>query len=140
MAIPLFRKVDCIEIPVSDLDAGLAFYRDSLGHALVWRRESAAGLRLPDSDSEIVLQTERQGMNVDFLVESAEAAAEQFVAAGGRLVVPPFDIQIGRAAVVEDPFGNRFVLLDASKGLLITDDAGNILGNQPPHEQQRDGS
>jgi hypothetical protein len=41
---------------------------------------------------------------------------------------------------VEDPFGNRFVLLDASKGLLITDDAGNILGNQPPHEQQRDGS
>lgn len=140
MAIPLFRKVDCIEIPVSDLDAGLEFYRDSLGHALVWRHETAAGLRLPESDGEIVLQTERQGMNVDFLVESAEAAAERFVAAGGRLVVPPFDIQIGRAAVVEDPFGNTFVLLDASKGMLLTDEAGNILGNQPPHEQQRDGS
>src|SRR5690606_31567962 len=100
---------------------------DSLGHSLAWRHETAAGLRLPDSDSEIVLQTERQRMDVDFLVESAEAAAEQFVAAGGRLVVPPFDIQIGRAAVVEDPFGNTFVLLDASKGMLLTDDAGNIL-------------
>lgn len=31
---PLFRNVDCIRVPVADLDAGLAFYRDALGHEL----------------------------------------------------------------------------------------------------------
>lgn len=31
---PLFRKVDCIRVPVADLGAGLAFYRDALGHEL----------------------------------------------------------------------------------------------------------
>ena len=51
----LFRKVDCHSIPVADLDAALAFYRDGLGHALIWRDDSAAGLRLPDSDAELVL-------------------------------------------------------------------------------------
>ena len=45
----LFRKVDCHSIPVADLDAALAFYRDGLGHELIWRDDSAAGLRLPDS-------------------------------------------------------------------------------------------
>ena len=35
---PLFRKVDCVRIPVPDLEAGLAFYRDQLGHALIWAR------------------------------------------------------------------------------------------------------
>jgi hypothetical protein len=28
---PLFVDVDCVQIPVPDLDAGLAFYRDALG-------------------------------------------------------------------------------------------------------------
>ena len=49
-----FRKVDCHSIPVADLDAALAFYRDGLGHELIWRDDSAAGLRLPDSDAELV--------------------------------------------------------------------------------------
>ena len=37
----LFRKIDCLQIPVSDLDAALAFYRDRLGHALKWRTADA---------------------------------------------------------------------------------------------------
>ena len=53
---PLLRKFDCLQIPVPDLEAGLAFYRDLLGHPLIWRTATAAGLRLPDSDAEIVLQ------------------------------------------------------------------------------------
>ena len=126
---PLVRKIDCLQIPVPDLEAGLAFYRDSLGHPLIWRTATAAGLRLPDSDAEIVLQTERPELEVDLKVGSAEAAAAAIVAAGGRVVVAPFDIQIGRCTVVADPWGNRLVLLDMSKGALKTDEEGNVVGN-----------
>jgi predicted enzyme related to lactoylglutathione lyase len=131
LSSPLIRKIDCVRFSVPDLDAGLAFYRDKLGHELNWRTATAAGLRLPESDAEIVLQTERPGVEVDFLVDSADAAAERFVEAGGRLLTPPFDIQIGRCAVVADPWGNVFVLLDMSKGRLVTDAEGNVVGNQP---------
>ena len=44
---PLVHKIDCVSFYVPDLDAGLAFYRDKLGHTLIWRAEHALGLRLP---------------------------------------------------------------------------------------------
>ena len=84
---PLFRKVDCLQIPVPDLDSGLAFYRDRLGHELIWRTETAAGLRMPDTDAELVIQTEREDIEVDLLVASAGDAAAAFVEAGGSVVV-----------------------------------------------------
>jgi len=65
-------------------------------------------------------------------VHSVDVAAVRFEAAGGKIVVPPFDIQIGRCVVVQDPWGNQFVLLDSSKGLLITDAEGNVIGNTDP--------
>jgi len=126
----LLQAIDCIRLFVSDLETGLAFYHDQLGHELVWRTEAAAGLRLPNATAEIVLHTEPLPPEIDFLVDSADEAATQFEAAGGKIVVPPFDIQIGRAVVVEDPWGNQYVLLDASKGLLVTDAIGNVVGNQ----------
>ncbi|HEY8766839.1 MAG TPA: VOC family protein [Dehalococcoidia bacterium] len=129
---PLFVKIDCLRLPVHDLDAALAFYRDRLGHELIWRTDAAAGLRLPDSNAELVLQTEQPQVETDLAVESVEAAVERFVAAGGRLLVGPFEIQIGRCAVVADPFGNVLVVLDASKGLLRTDAGGRVIGNEPP--------
>ena len=126
---PLLRKVDCIRLYVPDLDAGLAFYRDQLGHSLIWRTKRAVALRLPESNAEIVLQNEDKEQEVDFTVESAEAAAAAIAQAGGRIVVQPFDIQIGRCVVVHDPWGNRLVLLDTSKGVLATDAEGNVVGN-----------
>jgi len=131
---PLIRKVDCVRFYVPDLAAGLAFYRDQLGHDLIWRTETAAGLRIPGSEAEIVLQTEDPEPEVDFTVESADAAADRIVAGGGRILVAPFEIQIGRCVVVGDPWGNRLVLLDTSKGLLRTDERGNVIGNVPPDE------
>jgi adenosylhomocysteine nucleosidase len=125
----LFKNVDCIRLYVPDLESGLAFYRDRLGHSLIWRTAVAAGLEMPGTSAEIVIQTEQAGQEVDLTVHSADMAAQRFVQAGGRLIVPPFDIQIGRACVVRDPWGNQLVLLDASQGLLATDDAGNVTGN-----------
>jgi predicted enzyme related to lactoylglutathione lyase len=129
MPMPLIRKVDCVRLYVPDLEAGLVFYRDQLGHELIWRTKTAAGLRLPESDAELVLQTEEQRQEVDLLVDSADEAAKFIEQAGGRVIVQPFDIQIGRCVVVEDPWGNPLVLLDTSKGLLKTDADGNVIGN-----------
>ena len=42
--------------------------------------------------------------------------------------MPPFDIQIGRAVVFEDPWSNRMVLLGSYKGHLITDADGIVTG------------
>jgi predicted enzyme related to lactoylglutathione lyase/predicted kinase len=123
---PLFADVDCVQIPVPDLDAGLAFYRDALGHALIWRADSAAGLRLADSSTELVIQTERPELEPNLTVASAEATAQRFVDAGGTLLVPPFEIAIGWCAIVEDPWGNRLVVLDHSQGRLLTDAAGRV--------------
>jgi predicted enzyme related to lactoylglutathione lyase len=131
MTESLFHKVDCIRLYVSDLEAGLSFYRDQLGHPLIWRTEQEAGLRLPGSDSELVLQTGRPGLEVDITVSSADEAAARWVALGGQVIAGPFDIRIGRCVVVQDPWGNPLVLLDTSKGLLITDEDGNVIGNEP---------
>ena len=128
----LIRKVDCVRLYVPDLEAGLSFYRDRLGHELIWRTQTAAGLRLPESEAELVLQTEDQRQEIDLLVDSADESARLMEQAGGKVIVSPFDIQIGRCVVVEDPWGNPLVLLDTSKGLLKTDADGNVIGNINP--------
>ncbi len=130
--MPLIRKVDCVRLYVPDLDKGLSFYRDRLGHELIWRTDTAAGLRLPESEAELVIQTEDQRQEVDLLVDSAEDSAKMIEQAGGKVILPPFEIQIGRCVVVEDPWGNPLVLLDTSKGLLQTDADGNVIENIQP--------
>ena len=130
---PLLRKVDAVMVRVPDLESGLAFYRDRLGHELVWRNDEIgqAGLRLPESETEIVLAT-----GVDYgpswLVGDADRAAAEVVAAGGEMRTEPFDIPVGRCAVVADAFGNELVLLDLSKGLYSTDDNGSVTGVEKP--------
>lgn len=106
---------------------GLAFYSETLGHALRWRNDAIgqADLRVPDSDTEIVLTTEH-GYEPNWLVESADDATLTFVEAGGTVVVEPFDIPVGRVAVVADPFGNVLVLVDLTKGRYATNDAGYV--------------
>jgi predicted enzyme related to lactoylglutathione lyase len=124
---PLLQKVDAVTVPVPDLDAGLRFYRDRLGHQLRWRNDEigAAGLAVPGSDTEIVLTT-RLNYEPNWLVASADQAAAAVAAAGGQIIAEPEDIPVGRVAVVADPFGNALVLLDLSKGRYVTDDNGNV--------------
>jgi predicted enzyme related to lactoylglutathione lyase len=126
----------CVQFYVPDLAAGIAFYSEQLGHEVIWRTETSAGLKLPETDTEIVLQTERIGVEVDMLVKSVDAMISEFVSVGGKIVVPPFDIQIGRCAVVEDPWDNRFVLLDGTKGMLETDEHKNVIGIVKPPKSE----
>jgi lactoylglutathione lyase len=113
----VFLKIDCVRLPVADLEAAIAFY-GRLGHELIWRRPTQVGLRLPGTDAELVLHTEGPDPEVDLLVDDADAAAETFETAGGRVVRGPFDIEVGRCVIVEDPWGNRLVLLDLRRGPL----------------------
>ncbi|MBP7401327.1 MAG: VOC family protein [Clostridia bacterium] len=125
---PVFEHVDCIELHVDDLDAGLAFYRDALGLELLWRSDTTLGLGMPGGVAELVLQTDRPRMNVDFKVGSVPEAVERIVAAGGKVVYGPFDIPIGRCAVVRDTWDNEYVILDMSKGRYETDADGRVTG------------
>jgi predicted enzyme related to lactoylglutathione lyase len=128
---PLFRKLDNHLLRVDDLDAAIAFYRDRLGQPLLWRDAEAAGFALPDTDAELVVHL-AIGPETDVLVDDADAAFEAFLAAGGEAVQPPFDIPVGRCARVRDPFGNPLVLLDQSKGRLVTDAKGRVMGVARP--------
>ncbi len=136
-AEPLLRKVDAVTIPVPDLDIGLRFYRDQLGHEIRWRNDALGqvGLGLPDSDSEIVLATRQsaagRAYEPNWLVSSADEAAEVIVAAGGRVVAGPEDIPVGHLVVAEDPFGNVLVILDLSKGRYVVDETGRVTGVAP---------
>jgi predicted enzyme related to lactoylglutathione lyase len=126
---PLLRQVDAVTIPVPDIEEGLRFYRDSLGHPLLWRNDAVgqAGLGLPGSDTELVLTT-RQPFEPNWLVESADAAAAAVERAGGRILSGPRDIPVGRLVVVADPFENTLVLLDLSAGRYRTAPDGTVTG------------
>lgn len=128
----LLRRVDCVRLPVDNLESGLAFYRDALGLEPVWTDGASAGLRMPVDGTEIVIHTGGGKPETDLLVQSADEAARVVVEAGGSVGEAPFDIRIGRCCVVRDPWGNELVLLDSSKGLLETDEQGNVTGNLPP--------
>jgi predicted enzyme related to lactoylglutathione lyase len=125
----LLRGVDAVTVPVPDLEQGLTFYRDALGHRVLWRDDDRGqvGLALPDSDAELVLTLD-QGLEPDWLVPSVPEAVAAVVAAGGAVLVPPADLPVGRVAVVADPFGNPLVLVDLSKGRYRTAPDGRVTG------------
>lgn len=123
----VIRKVDAVLVRVGDLKAGLAFYR-GLGHRILWRTETQIGLAMPDTDAELVLSTEA-GPETDLLVADLDAALDRFTAGGGMVVTPAFDIQVGRVAVAEDPFGNRLTLVELT-GRYETDAGGNVTGTR----------
>ena len=129
----LLRKVDAVTVKVSDLDLGLEFYRDRIGLKLNWRNDliGQVGLALPESDTEVVLTT-TLAYEPNWLVESADRAAEIFRSAGGDVIAEPFDIPVGRVVVVSDPFGNVLVLLDLSKGRYETNEQGDVIGVTHP--------
>jgi catechol 2,3-dioxygenase-like lactoylglutathione lyase family enzyme len=131
MAGPLFQGIDCVMLRVSDLEPAIEFYCERLQHELVWRLPTAAGLRLPGAAAELVLHTQ-QGPEVDLLVEDVDRAFDRFTEAGGVAVQSPFDIPIGRCAVVRDPFGNTLTMLDQSKGTFAVDSQGAVVGLRPP--------
>jgi lactoylglutathione lyase len=117
----VLRKIDCVMVRVDELDQGVEFYSRVFGLRLNWRDDTSAGLKMPETDAEVVLHTMTLPADavvhylVDDVLEAVAAYRKQ-----GAVRVPPFDIAIGRCAVLDDPYGNAVCILDMSKGSRIT--------------------
>lgn len=121
--IPALRKIDCIMVRVAELDAAVDYYQRVFGLRVFWRRERAVGLKMPETDAEIVLHTESDipgPVEPHYLVDDVVAAVASYAGQGCSILVAPFDIEIGKCAVLQDPFGVRLCILDMTKGPLAT--------------------
>jgi len=121
----MLKKIDCVMIHVDDLTEVLDFYSAVFGLKPIWQNqdEGQAGLLFPASDSEIVLCTdpERCGLvEVYYRVEDLDEALQRYVAQGCTVLTQPFDLRLGRCAVIQDPFGIRLRLLDVSRAAAET--------------------
>jgi predicted enzyme related to lactoylglutathione lyase len=120
----MLRQVDCVMLRVADLDAAIAFYRDVMGLAPLWRAGDMAGLGFPDvlargeSMPELVVHTNPQipKLDVNYKVDDVIAEVARLEAAGCQVVAGPFPIAIGNCAVVTDPFENSLTLVDTTTG------------------------
>jgi lactoylglutathione lyase len=106
-------------IRVDDVAAGERFYSEVFGLEPLWREAGSVGMRLPETDAEVVLHNNANIPNkveVHYLVDDVVAAVENYAAKGCRVLVQPFDVLIGKCAVIEDPFGTTICLLDQTSG------------------------
>lgn len=127
MSGPMFENVDCVSFYSDDIDKGIDFYCSLLGLRLLWRAEKSCGLGLSEGITELVLVNEHNPA-VNFKVDSVEEALPRFIEAGGKLIYGPFDIDIGKCAVVSDVWENVFCILDMTKGTYTVDGQGRVTG------------
>jgi lactoylglutathione lyase len=123
----ILKQVDCVSFYVDDLDCGISFYREKLGMKLLWRTDDSCGLGCENGKTELVLVC-KHNPTVSFEVENVENSIEEFTAAGGKLIYGPFDIDIGKCAVVEDLWKNRYCILDMTNGTYDVNADGNVTG------------
>jgi lactoylglutathione lyase len=115
----MLRKIDCIMVRVDDIQAAAAYYAKVFGLRPLWSGDDAIGLALPDTDAEIVLHNDPDipaPVEVYYLVDDVVAAVAHYEAQGCSILVAPFDITIGKCAIIQDPFGIRLCILDLTKG------------------------
>jgi predicted enzyme related to lactoylglutathione lyase len=117
-------------VDVSDLEQAIAFYRDGLG-LTPGRRLRNNWVEMLGADAPIDLLTEQAGsspspktkdtrsfgrhwtpVHLDFVVADLDEAVRRAVAAGATVDREARARPYGRIAVLADPFGNGFCLLE----------------------------
>ena len=122
----MLRKIDCVMIRVNDVEAAANYYTDVFGLHPLWSSEDSIGLVFPETDAEIVLHRNPDipsSVEVHYLVDDVVTAVATYLAQGCHLLVEPFDIAIGKCAVIADPFGTRLCILDMTRGPLTPNSA-----------------
>jgi predicted enzyme related to lactoylglutathione lyase len=117
----MLRKIDCVMIRVEDIPTATSYYTEVFGLHPVWWDEHSTGLAFPETDAELVLHDKPDipsAVEVHYLVDDVSAAVEALAAKGCRILAAPFDVAIGKCAVIADPFGTRLCLLDMTRGPL----------------------
>jgi len=128
------QHLAAITLLVPTYDEGIAFFRDVLGFELVedtpveggkrWvlvRPPSSSGSALllarSASDAQRARVGDQTGGRVFLFLHTDDFAADhaRYVAAGVRFVEPPRSEPYGTVAVFEDPFGNRWDLLEPAR-------------------------
>lgn len=115
----MFKKIDCVMIRVDDVASAEKFYAEVFGLKPRWREAGAVGMGMPETDAEIVLHSNARIPNkveVHYLVDDVVAAVTSYAEKGCRILVPPFDVLIGKCAVIQDPFGTTVCILDLTSG------------------------
>jgi lactoylglutathione lyase len=107
-------------IRVRDVQTAATYYAKVFGLHPQWSGDGSVGLVFPETDAEIVLHSDPNipsSVEVHYLVDDVVAAAVHYAAEGCDVLVAPFDITVGKCAVIRDPFGIRLCILDLTKGL-----------------------
>jgi len=118
-----------VNVDVDDLERAIRFYTQALG-LRVGRRFSGGGIELVGAECPIYLLVAAPGtppftgaaaaraygrhwtpVHLDFAVDDIEAGVAQAVAAGAAVEVPVEQHRWGKMAVLADPFGHGFCLL-----------------------------
>lgn len=122
-----------INIDVDDLARAVEFYTKGLGLEAV--RRLGDGFELVGGAAKIYLLEKKEGsaaygrddaprrayrrhwtpVHLDFVADDLEAAVERACAAGAVLERPPSTHAWGRMALLADPFGNGFCVLQFSE-------------------------
>lgn len=115
----MLRKIDCVMIRVDDVEAAASYYAKVFDLRPLWSGDGSIGLVFAESDAEIVLHNDPaipSSVEVYYKVDDVVAAVAHYTAQGCQVLVAPFDITIGKCAVMKDPFGTRLCILDGTKG------------------------
>ena len=118
-----------VNVDVDDLDRAVRFYTAALG-LRVGRRFTGGGIELLGAEAPIYMLVARPGtppfpgaramrdyarhwtpVHLDFAVDDLDEAVRRAVEAGAKLEVSLEPAAWGRGAVLADPFGNGFCLL-----------------------------
>ncbi|WP_380168070.1 VOC family protein [Jannaschia sp. R86511] len=107
-------KLTYLYLPVTDLGAAVAFYRDQLGLQEVWREgETTVAFAAADGSVELMVDTEDYPPGPMYLVDDVLAWREAH--AGVPVRVPRYDIPGGTVEGYEDPAGNVFYVFDLAE-------------------------
>src|SRR4029450_7859826 len=122
-----------VNVDVDDMERAIEFYRAALGLQLGRRLFGGLVAEMIGASSKIYLLAKPAGslpwdratsardyrrhwtpVHLDFEVADVDAAIERALAAGGRLEREPRSFKWGRLAMLSDPFGHGFCLLQFS--------------------------
>ena len=123
-----------VNVDVDDIERGIEFYRAAFGLDLARRLFGGSVAEMVGASSRIYLLTKPAGslpwpkaatardyhrhwtpVHLDFEVADVDGAVERAVAAGARLEGEPRSFDWGRIAMLSDPFGHGFCLLQFTK-------------------------